>query len=377
MSITLESIVPVQADRDELLQLLNLLNTHWHQNEEAFTNRSLAAWPQWCEDQGFRFELLKDLARNLGSTLTYPEGCPGLDQLITALGPAATTAQLLDSLDQDLPQFLEGFDQILQISHEETAALGAQAGGSAKDKVDLAVGVVVATTVLASLGLGIYAYVRRRRQQVVVELQQVVVELDEAVSRDITPEARQKLERLGPNMGVDAQKQAERLYTSSSYPRISGKALGKAKQKIVRTDQKIDDSERAAENRAMHWTKYKISDLNTIKSLYPVTKKVKGEDGEIKLVRGTHLKAILADAVEDDIDSEISRIASYGESILGEEIGAWDPSLLSELEDEGKQELEKAKNELVYETDKAIIDLEKQVVQKTEAVIEVEADLID
>ena len=184
MSITLESIVPVQADRDELLQLLNLLNTHWHQNEEAFTNRSLAAWPQWCEDQGFRFELLKDLARNLGSTLTYPEGCPGLDQLITALGPAATTAQLLDSLDQELPQFLEGFDQLLQISQEETAALGAQAGGSAKEyiaghpKVDLAVG-VVATTALASGGLGIYAYVRRRRQQ-------VVVELDEAVSRDVS-----------------------------------------------------------------------------------------------------------------------------------------------------------------------------------------------
>ena len=164
MSITLGSIVPVQADRDELQQLLNLLNTHWHQNEEAFTNRSLAAWPQWCEDQGFRFELLKDLARNLESTLTYPEGCPGLDQLITALGPAATTAQLLDSLDQDLPQFLEGFDQILQISHEETAALGAQAGGSAKEyitghpKVDLAVG-VVATTALVGC---IYAYVRRR-----------------------------------------------------------------------------------------------------------------------------------------------------------------------------------------------------------------------
>ena len=132
MSITLESIVPVQADRDELQQLLNLLNTHWHQNEEAFASRSLAEWPQWCADQGFRFALLKDLARNLGSTLTYPEGCPGLDQLITALGPAATTAQLLDSLDQDLPQFLEGFDQLLQISQEETAALGAQAGGSGK-----------------------------------------------------------------------------------------------------------------------------------------------------------------------------------------------------------------------------------------------------
>ena len=167
MSITLESIVPVQADRDELVQLLNLLNTHWHQNEEAFSNRSLAEWPQWCADQGFRFALLKDLARNLGSTLTYPEGCPGLDQLITALGPAATTAQLLDSLDQELPQFLEGFDQLLQISQEETAALGAQAGGSAKEyiaghpKVDLAVG-VVATTALASGGLGIYAYVRRR-----------------------------------------------------------------------------------------------------------------------------------------------------------------------------------------------------------------------
>ena len=184
MSITLESIVPVQADRDELVQLLNLLNTHWHQNEEAFSNRSLAEWPQWCADQGFRFALLKDLARNLGSTLTYPEGCPGLDQLITALGPAATTAQLLDSLDQELPQFLEGFDQLLQISQEETAALGAQAGGSAKEyitghpKVDLAVG-VVATTALASGGLGIYAYVRRRRQQ-------VVVELDEAVSRDVS-----------------------------------------------------------------------------------------------------------------------------------------------------------------------------------------------
>ena len=184
MSITLESIVPVQVDRDELVQLLNLLNTHWHQNEEAFSNRSLAEWPQWCADQGFRFALLKDLARNLGSTLTYPEGCPGLDQLITALGPAATTAQLLDSLDQELPQFLEGFDQLLQISQEETAALGAQAGGSAKEyiaghpKVDLAVG-VVATTALASGGLGIYAYVRRRRQQ-------VVVELDEAVSRDVS-----------------------------------------------------------------------------------------------------------------------------------------------------------------------------------------------
>jgi hypothetical protein len=184
MSITLESIVPVQADRDELLQLLNLLNTHWHQNEEAFANRSLAAWPQWCEDQGFRFELLKDLARNLESTLTYPEGCPGLDPLITALGPAATTAQLLNSLDQELPQFLEGFDQILQISHEETAALGAQAGGSAKGyiaghpKVDLAVG-VVATTALASGGLGIYAYVLRRRQQ-------VVAELDESVRRDVS-----------------------------------------------------------------------------------------------------------------------------------------------------------------------------------------------
>ena len=42
MSITLESIVPVQADRDELLQLLNLLNTHWHQNEEAFP---IVRWP--------------------------------------------------------------------------------------------------------------------------------------------------------------------------------------------------------------------------------------------------------------------------------------------------------------------------------------------
>lgn len=48
------------------------------------------------------------------------------------MGPAATTAQLLDSLDQDLPQFLEGFDQLLQISQDETAALGAQAGGSGK-----------------------------------------------------------------------------------------------------------------------------------------------------------------------------------------------------------------------------------------------------
>ena len=181
-------------------------------------------------------------------------------------------------------------------------------------------------------------------------------------------------------MGVDAQKQAELLYTGSSYPRISGKALEKAKQKIVRTDQKIDDSQRAAENRAMFWTKNKISERNTIKSLNPLIKKVKGEDGEIKLARGARLEAIhedVADAVEDDIDLEISRIASYGESILVEEIGAWDRSLLSGLEDEGKQELEKAKNELVDETDKAIIDLEKQVVQKVEAVIEAEADLID
>ena len=168
MSITLESLVHLQADRDELLQLLSLLNTHWHQNEEAFCNRSLAEWPQWCEDQGFRFALLTDLAHNLESTLSYPEGCPGLDQLITALGPAATTAQLLDSLDQDLPKFLEGFDQLLQISQDETAALGAQAGGSGKgaewmkDHPGVDAAVAVGGTVI--LGYAGYRYWRARER---------------------------------------------------------------------------------------------------------------------------------------------------------------------------------------------------------------------
>ena len=346
------------VQESELSQLLVRIATDFQQHESAFEARSLAQWPIWCEENGYSFELLCDYGNKLSSRLPSPVEVAGLRELVSSSDKSTKTAELSRKIHESYPGLIELLEQDLSARYKEVEEIGSLPGGTGHEALKIA-GIATATVLTGILLKKLIIWLRKP---------------------NITPEAREKLERLGPNMGVDAQKQAERLYTSSSYPRISGKALEKAKQKIVRTDQKIDDSERAAENRAMFWTKNKISERNTIKSLNPLIKKVKGEDGEIKLARGARLEAIhedVADAVEDDIDLEISRIASYGESILGEEIGAWDRSLLSGLEDEGKQELEKAKNELVDETDKAIIDLEKQVVQKVEAVIEAEADLID
>ncbi len=232
MTATLESLVHLQADRDELLQLLSLLNTHWHQNEEAFCNRLLAEWPQWCAVQGFRFALLTELAHNLESTLSYPEGCPGLDQLITALGPAATTAQLLDSLDQDLPQFLEGFDQLLQISQDETAALGAQAGGSGKGAewmkhhpgADAAVAAVGIGGGIAGVAIYRARKAIQKEQQEMADYQQRVLDKATQKAKAEASAWRQKARdeidlypQYESDVSLDSKEKAEQEYNYEQY----------------------------------------------------------------------------------------------------------------------------------------------------------------
>ena len=192
MTVTLESLVPLQADRDELLQLLNLLDTHWHQNEEVFSNRSLATWPQWCEDQGFRFALLRDLALNLETKLNYPKETPNLVQLTEAVGPVATTEQLLESISQHLPQFLEDFDQLFQNCQKENAAMFAQAGGTAQESIKQHPGVYTAAAAVSLTGVGALAWYRRRVRQA-----------DEAVDRELVHVENQELGIIRQGSQVD------------------------------------------------------------------------------------------------------------------------------------------------------------------------------
>lgn len=131
MSMNLDSLVPEQGDRDELIQLLNLIAIQWHQNEEAFEHRHFADWPQWCEDQGFRFDVLQAFALKLEATLIDSAGTSTISQQIRSLGSNATIPQLLDSLSEHSPHLLKAFEEVLRNSEEAERTLDAMAGGTA------------------------------------------------------------------------------------------------------------------------------------------------------------------------------------------------------------------------------------------------------
>jgi hypothetical protein len=172
MSMNLDSLLPEQGDRDELIQLLDLIAVQWHQNEASFEHRPLAVWPQWFEDQGYRFEVLQAFALKLEATLIDPAGTSTISQQIRSLGPNATVPQLLDSFDDQSPHLLKAFEDVLQISQEADHTLDDVAGGTAgkwmKDHpwVDTAVVAGVAGVAgVTAIGIGTYRRIQRKKKE--------------------------------------------------------------------------------------------------------------------------------------------------------------------------------------------------------------------
>lgn len=132
MMVTLESLVPLQADRDELLQLLTLLDTHWHQNEEAFASRSLAEWPQWCEDQGFRACIIMDFIRNLDTLIYSDDQGSWLNQWLAPQNQSLTTDELLRITASQRPLLLENIEVVIRTAEVNSQVLTSIAGGTSK-----------------------------------------------------------------------------------------------------------------------------------------------------------------------------------------------------------------------------------------------------
>jgi len=151
MSIALESLVPVQADRDELIQLLTLIATQWHQHDASVANRPLADWPQWCEDQGFRFDVFRSLALQL-DTLAYPVVQGGQpDHWLEGLVPSLTTGELLSVLATERPLLLDMFESVASTTINDFQELVETAGGTSLGKrIGLDVGYV-----LTGVGVGV------------------------------------------------------------------------------------------------------------------------------------------------------------------------------------------------------------------------------
>lgn len=163
MTITLESLVLVPCERNELIQLLSFIAAEWHQDEEVLEQRSLADWPQWCEDQGFHFELLATLVLKLESTSQASANTPTIRQHIATLGANATVVQLLDRIAEHSPQLLQSFEELMEISVADAHALNTVAGGTAKECVKDHPGVVVASAGIATF---ITYKITRARQRV-------------------------------------------------------------------------------------------------------------------------------------------------------------------------------------------------------------------
>ena len=334
MSMNLDSLVPEQGDRDELIQLLNLIAIQWHQNAEAFEQRRLADWPQWCEDQGLRVEVLQAFALKLEATLIAPAGTSTISQQIRSLGSNATVSQLLDSFSEHSPHLLKAFEEVLQSSQEAVHTLDDVAGGTGgkwmKDHPWVDTAGVVGVAGVTAIGIGTYRRIQRKKKELA---DQVRADADQA------------------RAGVDSRTQTieeliESVERKSSDGGIAGSDLSRV---IPRLDKYNANVQRVIDNEADNGLQRLFSRADRSSSAEKLESEAKSEVQSF------------SDELTQRAKSEVYSVASEEEEIL-------DATIIHALRTSLDKEIERMEDKMIHTAEEDLSPEIKRIKEDIEVI---------